>query len=164
MQFHQSKHRAKGPLELVHSAICGRIGEKSLGGSEYFLTFTDDYSRYSWVYMLKTKNQVFDAFMDWKVKGENCCGKKLKRLRTDNGGEYMSNQFKSYLKNQGICHELTIPKNPEQNGNAESLNRTLVESSCSMLLDAKFPKKYWGEVACSAVYLKNRWPIKALQV
>ena len=110
---------------------------------------------YSWVYSLKSKDQVFDRFLEWKALVENSSGKRLKTLRTDNGGEYVSNKFDSYLKEEGIHHELTVPKIPEQNGVAERLNRTLVEIARSMLLDAKLPKKYWGEAVCTAVYLKN---------
>lgn len=94
---------------------------------------------------------------------ENSSGNKLKALRTDNGGEYVSKQFEAYLKQEGIRHELTIPKTPEQNGIAERLNRTLVESARSMLLHAKLPKKYWGEAVRTAAYLKNRCPSKSLE-
>ena len=84
-------------------------------------------------------------------------------LRTDNGGEYVSKKFDSYLKAEVIHHELTVPKIPEQNGVAERLNRTLVETAHSMLLDAKLLKKYWGEAVRTAVYLKNRCPTKCLK-
>ena len=104
------------PLELVHSDVCGKIGEKSQGGAEYFLTFVDDHSRYAWVYPLKTKDQVFDRFVEWKTLVERSSGKKLKTLRSDNGGEFTSTRFESYLKKEGIHHEKTIPKTPEQNG------------------------------------------------
>ena len=130
---------------------------------KYFLTLTDDKSRYSWVYILHTKDQVFDRFREWKALVERTTRKKVKTLRTDNGGEYTSNEFESYLKNEGIRHELTVPKTPEQNGVAERLNRTLVETSRSMLIDSKLPKKFWAEAVSTAVYLKNRSPSKPLQ-
>lgn len=74
-----------------------------------------------------------------------------------------STRFESYLKKEGIHHEKTIPKTPEQNGVAERLNRTLVEMSRSMLLDAKLPKKFWAESVSTAVYLRNRCPTKAIK-
>ena len=83
-------------------------------------------------------------------------------LRTDNGGEFTSTQFEDFLRKEGIRHERTIPKTPQQNGVAERLNRTLVEMSRSMLLDAKLTKKYWAESVSTAVYLRNRCPTKAL--
>ena len=80
---------------------------------------------------------------------------KLKILRTDNGGEYTSREFCSFLKKEGIRHELTISKHPEQNGVAERLNRTLVESVRSMLADAQLPHKFWAEALSTAVFLRN---------
>ena len=137
--------------------------EKSLGGGEYFLTFTDDKSRYTWVYVLKSKDQVFERFLEWKALVERQSKHKLKALRTDNGGEYTSNAFEKYLRDEGIRHERTVPKTPQQNGVAERLNRTLVESARSMLLDANLSKLYWAEAVSMAVYLRNRCPTKAVQ-
>ena len=151
-RFDSSSTQTKELLELVHSDVCGKIGEKSLGGAQYFLTFTDDKSKHSWVYILKTKALV-----------ERTTRKKLKTLRTNNGGEYTSTKFENYLKADGIRHELTVPKTPEQNGVTERLNRTLVEMARSMLLDAKLPKRFWAEAVSTAVYLKNRTSSKPLQ-
>ena len=115
-------------LELVHSDVCGKISETSIGGAQYFLKFTEDKSRYSWVYILKTKDQVFNYFLEWKALVEKATKRKIKTLKTDNGGEYTSTRFQDYLKAEGIRHELTVLKTPQQNGIAERLNRTLVET------------------------------------
>ena len=155
--------RAKEPLSLVHSDVCGKIGTKSLGGANYFLTFIDDKTHYVWIYVLKTKDEVFKYFLEWKTQAEKSSGHQLKVLRTDNGGEYTSKEFENYLKSEGICHELTVPKAPEQNGVAERLNRTLVEAVRSMLVDANLPHKFWVEALSTAVYLKNRSPTKAVK-
>ena len=124
------------PLELVHSDVCGKMGQKSIGGAEYFLTLLDDKTHYAWQYPLKTKDQVFERFKEWQAEVENFTGEKVKTLRTDNGGEFTSKRFQAHLKACGIKHELTIPKTPEQNGVAERLNCTLVENTRAMLLDA----------------------------
>ena len=87
----------------------------------------------------------------------------MKTLRTNNGGEYTSNEFVSYLKKEGIRHEYTVPKTPQQNGVAERMNRTLVEAVRSMLSDAKLPKCFWAEALATAVYLRNRSPTNAVQ-
>ena len=91
--------------------------------------------------------------------------KRLKVLRSDNGGEYLSSEFRDYLSREGIRHELTIPKTPQQNGVAERMNRTLVESVRSMLIDAHLPHKFWTEALSTAVYtyLRNRSPTKAVE-
>lgn len=75
-RFETSKSQTKEPLGLVHSDVCGKMKEKSLGGAEYFLTFTDNHTRYSWIYPLKTKDQVFDRFVEWKALVEKSSGKK----------------------------------------------------------------------------------------
>jgi hypothetical protein len=98
--------RAREPLDLVHSDVCGKLNGKSLSGAEYFLTFIDDKTRYVWVYILKRKAEVFTRFLEWK----SMVGRKLKTLRSDNGGEYTSRDFESCLKMEGIRHELTVPK------------------------------------------------------
>ena len=156
-------HRAAEPLDLVHSDVCGKMNARSLGGAEYFLTFIDDRTHYTWVYVLKHKDEVFDCFLRWKALVEKSSGRKLKAIRTDNGGEYTSTIFGDYLKSEGIRHERTVPKTPEQNGVAERMNRTLVETVRSMLTDAKLPHKFWGEALSTAVYLRNRSPTKAVK-
>ena len=95
------------------------VGRSQLGGGLYFLTFIDDHTRYVWAYILKTKDQVFEKFIEWKALVENSSGQKLRTLRTDNGGEYTSTKFSTYLKQEGVRHEVTVPKTPQQNGVAE---------------------------------------------
>ncbi len=97
-----SSSHSKNPLDLVHSDVCGKIGEKSMGGAEYFLTFVDDKTRYVWVYPLKKKSDVFEKFKLWKTMAEKSSGCVLKTLRTDNGGEFISAQFGRYLCSEGI--------------------------------------------------------------
>ena len=115
------------------------------------------------MYSLKTKDQVFKKFKEWQAEVENFSGYKLKTLRTDNGGEFTSIKFQSFLISCGVRHELTIPKTPEQNGLAERLNRTLVETTRSMLLDAKLTHKFWAEALSTATYLRNKSPTSALK-
>lgn len=148
---------------MVHSDVCGKLNTQSLGGAQYFLTFIDDKSHHVWVYFLKHKDQVFERFQHWKALVEKSSGKKLKTLRTDNGGEYTSTKFETYLRSEGVRHELTVAKTPEQNGVAERMNRTLIESVRSMLAGAKLPQKFWAEVLSTAVYLRNRSPTTAVQ-
>ena len=150
-------------LGLVHSDVCGKVSTQSLGGAEYFLTFIDDHTRYTWVYVLKRKDQVFNKFQEWKALVEKSTGQYLKTLRTDNGGEYTSNEFEEYLTKEGIRHETTVPKHPEQNGVAERMNRTIVETARSMLAEAGLPRKFWAEAVCTAVYLRNRSPTTAVE-
>eukprot|EP00731_Ephydatia_muelleri_P016374 Em0009g798a len=161
-KFPSSDWRAGELLGLVHSDVCGKMNEKSLGGAEYFLSFIDDKTRYVWVYFLLTKGEVYEKFLEWKAMVELATEKRLKAIRTDNGGEYTSRKFQEYLKTEGVRHELTIPKNPEQNGVAERINRTLIETARSMLIDYHLPHSFWAEAISTAAYLRNRSPTKAV--
>ena len=164
MQFpKKSENRSSKPLELIHSDVCGKMNSVSLGGAEYFLSFVDDKTRYVWFYVIKSKDQVFDIFKEFRIFVENTFDFKIKTIRTDNGGEYCSTKFKDYLTNSGIRHELTVPKNPEQNGVSERLNRTLVEMIRSMLTNANLPQYFWAEALSTAVYLRNRSPTNSVQ-
>ena len=93
---------------------------------------------------------------------EKSTGKSVKVLRTDNGGEFTSAEFEAHLKENGIRHKLTILKNPEQNGVAERMNRTLVETTRSMLVNSNLPHTFWGEALSTAAYLRNISPTKAI--
>jgi hypothetical protein len=119
--------KASHALELVHSDVCGKLRNKSLGGAEYFLVFIDDKTHFTWIYVLKKKSEVFQKFKEWKALVEKESGYMVKKLRTDNGGEYTSIDLEDFLLTAGIRHELTIPKTPEQNGVAERMNRTLAD-------------------------------------
>ena len=94
---HSSGKRADHPLELIHGDVSGKIGTESLGGGEYFVTFIDDHTGHVWVYILKHKYEVFRRFQERKAQVEKLSGRQIKALRSDNGGEYTSNEFESYM-------------------------------------------------------------------
>jgi hypothetical protein len=91
--FPSSDTRSAGILDLVHTDVCGPMTQKSLSGCKYYLTFTDDYSRKTWIYFLKAESEVFKRFQEFRALVENQSGKRIKVLRSDNGGEYSSRQF-----------------------------------------------------------------------
>lgn len=152
----KNETRDRDILELIHSDVCGKMESKSLSGCEYFVSFTDDKSRYVWTYFMKNKSDVFNIFKSFKTLVEKETGKVIKIFRTDNGGEYCSSEFERFLKENGIKHETSVPVNPEQNGVAERLNRTLVESVRTLLADSKLEKSFWAEALNTATYIKNR--------
>ncbi|KAJ4721123.1 Retrovirus-related Pol polyprotein from transposon TNT 1-94 [Melia azedarach] len=149
--------RKSGILELVHSDVCGPMKTKTLGGAFYFVTFIDDHSRKLWVYTLKTKDQVLDVFKQFQASVERQTGKKLKCIRTDNGGEY-SGPFDEYCRQLGIRHQKTPPKTPQLNGLAERMNRTLVERVRCLLSQAQLSISFWGEALNTVVHVLNRTP------
>ena len=112
-KFPSSNSRAEGILDIIHSDVCGKMSTPSIGNYLYYATFIDDYSRKTWIYMLKSKNEVFDKFVEFKASIENLSGRNIKVLRMDNGGEYTSNEFKNFCKGEGIKRELTTPYTPQ---------------------------------------------------
>ena len=160
---HNESTRATKVLDLVHTDVCGKMDKPSLSGKEYFISFIDDKSRYAWTYPLRKKSDAFETFIGWKAKAERSSERKLKTLRSDNGGEYISNEFENFLENEGIHHQNTIPKTPQQNGVAERMNRTLEEAIRSMLSESQLPKQFWAEALSTATYLRNRSPTKAVE-
>ncbi|CAH9088439.1 unnamed protein product [Cuscuta epithymum] len=156
--FARKSTKRQAKLELVHSDVCGPIEVESNGGSKYFVTFIDDATRKTWVYMLKTKSQVFETFQKFHAMVERETERKLKSLRSDNGGEYTSHEFKNYCSQHGIRHVKTVPGTPQHNGVVERMNRTIVEKVRCMLKMSDLPKSFWAEAVNTAVYLINRSP------
>ena len=154
---------SKGLLDYIHSDVWGPAPTRSNGGARYFVTFMDDFSRKVWVYFMKEKAEVLEKFKEWKAEVENQTGRKIKYLRSDNGGEYKSCKFIKFCKVEGITRHFTVKKNPQQNGAAERMNRTLLERARCMRLHAGMPESFWAEAVNHACYLVNRSPSKVLE-
>ncbi|GJZ27976.1 retrotransposon protein, putative, ty1-copia subclass [Tanacetum coccineum] len=119
--------RAKDLLGLIHTDVCGPFKIMSRQGASYFITFTDDFSRYGYVYLLKHKHEVFETFKVFQKEVENQLGKTIKSLRSDCGGEYMSQDFLDHLKDHGIISHRTPPCTSQHNDVSERRNRTLLD-------------------------------------
>ncbi|GKB56413.1 retrovirus-related pol polyprotein from transposon TNT 1-94, partial [Tanacetum coccineum] len=151
-------------LELVHSDICELNGQLTRGGNRYLITFIDDFSRYTYVYLLKSKDQAFEIFKISKAQVKNQRGKKIQILRSDRGGEYFITEFSSYCESHGLIHQRTTSYTPQQNGVAERKNRVLQDMINAMLVSANLPKNLWGEVLLTACHVSNRIITKKLQL
>jgi hypothetical protein len=136
---------------------------KYLGGSLYYITFIDDYSRKTWLYLLKSKDEVFNKFQEFKAEIENLTNKKIKTLRMDNGGEYTSKEFDAFCKSIGIRRELTVPHNPQQNGVAERKNKFIEETVKALLNDQYISMFLWGEAKMTEIYVQNKIPHRILK-
>ncbi len=155
--------RANDLLGLVHTDVCGPINIMARGGYFYFITFTDDISRYGYIYLMRRKSESFDKFKEYKSEVENQLGKKIKILRSDRGGEYLSQEFKDYLKESGIVSELTPPITPQWNGVSERRNRTLLDMVRSMMSHSGLPLSFWGYALEAALLILNRSPSKSVE-
>jgi transposase InsO family protein len=140
--------------------LCGSITPATTTGNKYFLLIVDDFSRYMWVVLLKRKDQALQAFRIVKMAAEVEAEAKLKALRTDQGGEFKSNEFKAFCEAHGIQRYLTAPYSPQQNGVMERRNQTVVAMARSMMKSKGMPGRFWGEAVSTAVYFLNRAPTK----
>ena len=161
--FTKSCERASDLLGLVHSDVCGPMSTTARGGYEYFITFTDDLSRYGYIYLMKHKSEAFEKFKEFQNEVQNQLGKKIKFLRSDRGGEYMSHEFDDHLKSCGIVPQLTPPRTPQRNGVSERRNRTLLDMVRSMMSQTDLPLSFWGYCLETAAFTLNRVPSKSVE-
>ena len=168
--------RATKPFELVHTDLAGPIDPVAKDGFRYAMIFVDDYSSCSFTYFLKHKSDALKAtekfLADTKPYGRvktfnfHCDISPTgdtKRLRSDNGGEYISAEFKSLLLKHHIKHELTSPYSPHQNGTAERNWRTLFEMARSLIIEAKLPKSLWTYAVLLATHIRNRCYVQRIK-
>lgn len=157
LPFPISKHKSKSVLEIIHTDVCGPMQTESLHGKKrYLLTLIDDYSKFTVVYFLRQKSETEQKIREYIAFVKNKFNKKPKILRSDRGGEYMSESLLSFLKFDGIESQFTAPSTPQQNGVAERKNRSLIEMARCLLTDANLPKNLWAEAVNTANYIQNR--------
>ena len=128
---------------------------RSLGSALYFVTFIDDATRKVWVFVMKLKDEVLMYFKKFIALVETRSNKKVKSLRSNNGGEYIFREFFDFCKQRGIKKEFTALYTPAQNGVVERMNCTIQERILSMLLQANLPQGFWAEALHTTVYLIN---------
>ncbi|GKE75193.1 retrotransposon protein, putative, ty1-copia subclass [Tanacetum coccineum] len=127
-------HQVKRDKDLLRTV--------SRQGASYFVTFTDDFSRYGYVYLLEHKHEVFETFKIFQKEVENQLEKTIKSLRSDRGGEYMSQEFLDHLKERGIIAHCTLPYTPQHNGVSKRRNRTLLYMVRTMMSQTTLPKSF----------------------
>lgn len=156
----ESTNKTEKPLDLIHTDVCGPMQTKTPGNKRYILTLIDDFSRYTKIYLMETKDLAAACIKNYVelTKTQQC--RKPRIIRSDRGKEYVNKNLQDYLRAEGIETQLTAPYSPEQNGVAERKNRSLLEMSRCMLIDAGLDNKYWGEAVATANYLQNRLPTR----
>ncbi|KAL0451314.1 UNVERIFIED_CONTAM: hypothetical protein Slati_1109500 [Sesamum latifolium] len=142
--------------------VCGPLSIPARGGFSYFITFTDDHSRYGYVYLMRYKSEAFGRFKEYRLEVENQTNRKIKALRSDRGGEYLSGEFIDYLKENGILSQWTPPGTPQLNGVAERRNRTLLDMVRSIMSFMELPPSFWGYALETAAKLLNIAPFKSV--
>ena len=147
--------RVKSYGNEVHSDIWGPSPVKTLGGKSYYITFTDDHSRETYLDLWSHKSDVFNSYKAYEARLKMKNGVSIKILQSNRGGEYLTNAFSKHLAQAGTISHLTIHDSPEQNGVAECLNWTLLKWTCAMLHTSGLPKYLWGECIKHAAWIKN---------
>ena len=99
-------------LEIIHTDVCGPMSIEARSGYHYFMTFTDDLSRYGYIYLMKHKSEKFEKFKEFQCEVKNHRNELIKFLRSDRGGEYLNYEFDLHLKQCGIVSQLTPPETP----------------------------------------------------
>ncbi|KAA0048708.1 gag/pol protein [Cucumis melo var. makuwa] len=136
-------YRAKEPLELIHSDLCGLM-------------------RYGYLYLMEHKSEALEKFKEYKAEVENLLSKKIKILRSNRGGEYMDLRFQDYMIEHEIQSQLSAPGTPQQNGVSEKRNRTLLDMVRSMMSYTQLPSSFWGYAVETAVHILNNVPSKSV--
>jgi Reverse transcriptase (RNA-dependent DNA polymerase)/Integrase core domain/gag-polypeptide of LTR copia-type/GAG-pre-integrase domain len=163
LPFSDRLNKADKLFDLVHSDTWGNAPIDSKEGYKYFVTFIDDKSRATWLYLLKSKREVPITFKNFCIMIENQFGTTIKVLRSDNGTEYTNNELQTFLQSKGISHQTSCVGTPQQNGVAERKNRHLLEITRALLFSANMPKEYWAVAVRTACYLINRLPSRILE-
>jgi len=150
------------PGELLHMDTVGPARVRSAGGKWYVLVIVDDFSRYSWVFFLESKDEAFQFIHDLVLKLKNELSNNVVRaIRSDNGTEFKNARMKAFCSEQGLDHQFSSPYVPPQNGVVERKNRTLVEMARTMLDEHKTPRRFWAEAINTACYVANRIFLRA---
>lgn len=162
--FNTGTHLSKSKLDYVHADLWGPERICTHGNCRYFLSIVDDYSRKVWTYLLRSKDETFGKFKDWKTLVEKQTGNSVKVLRTDRGLEFCNEDFDRFCSDSGILRHRTVRLTPQQNGVAERMNRTILEKVRCLLFTSGLSKPFWGEALNTTVYLINRSPSTAIEL
>ena len=158
----RSNSKSKRILELIHADLMGPINPLSRSGKEYAMVVVDDYSRRRWVIFLKRKEEAAAELIDLLTFLERSTEKKVKTVRTDNGGEFVSDEFGYFCKKNGILHQKTTPYTSTQNGRAERSNGMILDMARTMIIDANLPRSFWAEACSTACYILDRTPSRVI--
>lgn len=162
LPFKLSTTSVNQPLSLIHSDVWGPFN-KSKSTFRFYVLFIDDYSKFTWLYPLHYKSEVFDKFVEFKNYAEKQFSTSLKIFRTDGGTEYVNHKMDQFLVSQGVVHQHSCPYTSAQNGIAERKHRHITDSAIALLYHSGVPLKYWFEAVATATFLINRMPSFTLQ-
>ena len=154
--------RASAPFELVQFDVWDPCPVVSKFRFKYFVTFVDDYSRMTWLFLMKNHSELFSHFTAFCAKIKTQFNVPVQILRSDNAKEYLSESFQHYMIQHGIIHQTSCVDKPSQNGVAERKNKHLLETTRALLFLMQVFKQFWFDVVSTAYFLINRMPSSVL--
>uniref|UniRef100_A0A2N9GP84 Integrase catalytic domain-containing protein n=1 Tax=Fagus sylvatica TaxID=28930 RepID=A0A2N9GP84_FAGSY len=158
LPFPISNKISTAPFALVHADLWGPAPITSSTGFRFYLVLVDDFTKFTWTYLLKHKSDTYQVFTQFQAMVNTQFSLPIQVLRTDCGGEFTSNAFKQFCANKGIIHQLSCPHTPQQNGAAERKHRHLIQCALALLSESKLPMSYWSYAVSTATHLINRLP------
>jgi transposase InsO family protein len=159
LPFNNSDSFSSAPFDFVHSDVWGPAPFTTEGGSRYFVIFVDDYSRFTWIYLLKHRSDLVSLFQTFHKMIQTQFSRTIKVFRSDNAQEYHDKSFLSILDSNGTLPHYSCPYTSQQNGRAERKLRHILDVVRTLLISASVPERFWGEAALTAVYTINRIPL-----
>ncbi|GJS08922.1 putative reverse transcriptase domain-containing protein [Tanacetum coccineum] len=150
-----TKFSLKRRLDLLHMDLCGAMRVESINGKKYILVIVDDYSRYTWTHILRSKDETLNVLSDFLRMSQRGLQAQVRTVRTDRGKKFLNKSLQTYFSEEGIKHQTSFSRTPKQNGVVERRNRTLVEAARTMLSVSKLPLFFWAEAIASACYTQN---------
>nr|GEV53992.1 hypothetical protein [Tanacetum cinerariifolium] len=152
----KSTPSSKRRLQFLHMDLCGPIRVESINGKKYVLVIVDDYSRYTWTYFLRSKDETPEVLIDFLRLVQRGLHAQVRIVRTDKGTKFLNKTLYAYFASKGINHQRSVAQTPEQNGVVERRNRTLVEAARTMLSAPKVPLFFWVEAIATTCFTQNR--------
>ncbi|KAI0523320.1 hypothetical protein KFK09_005715 [Dendrobium nobile] len=163
ISFNKSVSVSSAAFDLIHSDVWGPTPVYSSEGFHYYVVFIDDFTRFSWMYLMKNKQETFSKFKLFQQYVQTQFHTTPKAFRSDGGGEFTSHEFSAFLLQHGIQRQLSCPHTPEQNGIAERKHRHLLDLARTLLHAAHLPATLWAEAIATANYLVNRLPSSSIE-
>uniref|UniRef100_A0A2N9HHW9 Integrase catalytic domain-containing protein n=1 Tax=Fagus sylvatica TaxID=28930 RepID=A0A2N9HHW9_FAGSY len=162
LPFPISTNKVTAPFQIVHADLWGPAPSVSLNGFRFYLVLVDEYTKFTWVYLLTHKSETFTLFKQFTALIHNQFKQSVQIFRTDCGGEFTSTAFNTFCADNGIIHQLSCPHTPQQNGVAERKHKHLIQCALALLSQSNLPISYWSYAVSTAAHLINKLPTPLL--
>ena len=151
LSFNKSDSISSAPFDLIHSDVWGPSPHNTMGGSRYFVIFIDDYTRFTWLYLMKNRSELPQIYFNFAKMIQTQFSRPIKIFRANNAMEYKETTFLNFLREHGTISQYSCPGTSQQNGRAERKHRHILDTVRTLLISSGCPERFWGEAALTAV-------------